>query len=366
MKRPEGFDPAKDATGREGSANSRGARRAQVKPEKAAKNRKVTPRRNAGHPYEPVATVDVVSTPATAKKRADRNRAVNNNDHVSSTEQRATAAARTPRSGSAARRSANESRASRAHLRASSRERRRFERREVRRFTRHSRHRRLAWMVGLSVVAVVAGLLAFAVYSPVLALRTITVEGTSSVSADDVLTAIDGQVGTPLALLDYAALRSQLDEFPMIRSFSTEIIPPSTLKVHIVERSPVGVVTAHGGFTVVDPAGVVLESAERRPEGLPLIDLAGGDTDSVAFTAVVDVILALPESIRSRVDVAQATSKDDVRLVLTDAGERVRWGSSERSALKARVLEELMASQSGNSNLEFDVSAPLSPVVRVG
>lgn len=253
-----------------------------------------------------------------------------------------------------------------AGVRSSARERRRFERQEVRRFTRRSRHRRLAWVGALGVVALLAGLLAVAVYSPLLSLRTITVDGVSKVNADDVRAAIDGQIGTPLALLDYDALRSNLDAFPLIRSFSTEIVPPSTLRIHIVERAPVGVIVSSSGFAVVDPAGVVLESAQRRPDGIPLIDIAGDGTDSVAFAAVVDVILALPESIRSRVDLASATSKDDVRLVLTDAGQRVRWGSSERSALKARVLEELMATQGDTADVEFDVSAPMSPVVRVG
>lgn len=260
----------------------------------------------------------------------------------------------------------NDIRTDRAELRASRRERRRFERREVRRFTRHSRHRRLVWIVSLTIVAGLVGLFAVAVYSPVLALRTISITGASKVSADDIREAIDGQIGTPLALLDYEAMRKQLDAFPVIRSFSSEIVPPSTLKLHIVERAPVGVAASASGFSVLDPAGVVLESSERRPEGLPLIDVASTDTESVAFTAVVDVLLSLPESIRSRVDLAQATSKDDVRLVLTGAGQRVRWGSADRSALKARVLEELMENQGDNANVEFDVSAPLSPVVRAG
>lgn len=329
MKRPHGFDSAQDAA-RQESARHDSARKERSSKGRSSRKRPVPPH-----------------VPASSQKPA------------------ASSPSRTGRRTSV-KRPANDARVSGARLRASSRERRRFERREVRRFTRHSRHRRWAWVVALSIVALLVSLLAVAVYSPVLALRTITIAGASKVSADDVRDAIDGQMGTPLALLDYDAVRTQLDAFPIIRSFSTEIVPPSTLKVHIVERAPVGVVTSTSGFNVVDPAGVVLESAQRRPEGLPLIDLASSGTDSVAFTAVVDVILSLPESIRSRVDVAQATSKDDVRLVLTDAGQRVRWGSSDRSALKARVLEELMATQGGKSNVEFDVSAPLSPVVRAG
>lgn len=259
-----------------------------------------------------------------------------------------------------------EARASGASLRATARERRRFERREVRRFTRRARNRRLTWLVAVSVVATLIGLLAIAVYSPLLALRTITIDGASKVSAQAVKGAIDGQLGTPLALIDYGKLRTELDAFPLIRSFATEVIPPSTLKVHILERAPVGLISSPTGFTVVDPAGVVLETTPRRPNGVPLIDLGGAGTNSVAFTAVVDVILALPESLRTRVDIVQATSKDDVRLILVDAGQRVVWGSAERSALKARVLVELMAAQGANAHVEFDVSAPLSPVVRPG
>jgi cell division protein FtsQ len=249
-------------------------------------------------------------------------------------------------------------------LRAAARERRRYEKSEIRRFTRRSRHRRLGLLIGLGVAAVLAGLLAVAVYSPLLALRTITVDGTSRVSAGEVRAAIDGQLGTPLALLDYDALRTELDRFPLIRSFVTEIVPPGTLRVHIVERAPVAAIAAATGYSVVDPAGVVLESSAQRPAGVPLIDIGASGTDSVAFRAVVDVLLALPDSLRTRVETASAQSKDDVRLVLAGVGQRIVWGSAERSALKARVLQELIATQSASAHVEYDVSAPLSPVVR--
>jgi cell division protein FtsQ len=224
----------------------------------------------------------------------------------------------------------------------------------------------MGWVVPLGVVVLLVGVLAVAVYSPLLALRTISIEGASAVSPEKVHDAIDDQLGTPLALLDYGRIRSELDAFPLIRSFVTEVVPPSTLVVHLVERAPIGAVATPTGFAVVDPAGVVLDTTATRKEGVPLIEPGAGGTDSVAFSSVVDVLLALPESIRSRVDVARATSKDDVRLVLTGVGQRIVWGSAERSALKARVLQELMAAQGKNSRVEYDVSAPLSPVVRPG
>ena len=251
-------------------------------------------------------------------------------------------------------------------VRVASRTRRRYERGEIKRFTRRSRHRRLGWLVGAGLVACLAGLVAIAVYSPLLALRTITVQGTSAVSADAVLKALDGQSGTPLALVNYDLIRQELNAFPLIRSYVTEVVPPHTLVVHIVERSPVGAVAKPTSFSVVDPAGVVLTTSATRPAGMPLITIGSQGTDSVSFKAVVAVLLALPDSIRSKVDTVTASSNDDVMLVLAGAHQRVLWGSSERSALKARVLTELIASRGGAASLEYDVSAPMSPVVRGG
>lgn len=255
-------------------------------------------------------------------------------------------------------------RAERRKLRKAARTRRRFERSEIKRFTRRTRSRRLGWIVFASTVAGLGGLVAVAVYSPLLALRTIEIDGTTSVDADEVRSVIDGQLGTPLALLDYEQIRQELNAFPLIRSYVTEVIPPDTLVVHLVERAPVGALARGSSFAIVDPAGVVLATSATRVDGVPLITVGSSDTDSVAFRAVVEVLLALPESIRSTVDTAGASSKDDVTLVLSGSHQRVVWGSAERSALKARVLAELLESRGGAADVEYDVSAPLSPVVR--
>ncbi len=249
-------------------------------------------------------------------------------------------------------------------LRSASRERRRYEKVEIRRFTRRARHRRLGWLVAIGIAGVLAGLLTVAVYSPLLALRTIRVEGTAAVSAAEVSDAIAGQLGTPLALIDYDRIRAELDAYPLIRSFVTEAQPPSTLVVRITERRPVGSIPTPAGFSIVDPAGVVLSTTTERAPGGPLIDVGAEGVDSAAFQSVVEVLLALPDVVRTRVDTARATSKDDVTLVLSGVGQRVVWGSADRSALKSRVLADLIATQGENAKVEFDVSAPLSPVVR--
>jgi cell division protein FtsQ len=248
--------------------------------------------------------------------------------------------------------------------RKAARARRRYERDEVRRFTRRSRHRRAAWIGAISVTAALIGTVAVAVYSPVLALSRIEITGTASLDKAVILDAVDGQLGTPLALVDTDRLTRELARFTLIQSYVTETVPPSTLIIHITERQAIGSVMTGSGFTVVDPAGVVIQKSDVRPEGIPTIELSGADTDSDVFASVVEVLLALPDPVATQVDRVTAATKDDVTLVLAGSGQRVVWGSAEQSELKARVLDRLMATQDPNAPVEFDVTAPLSVVIR--
>lgn len=340
MKRPEGFDkPAPQGASR-GKPSQKKIPASKASANKAALNKASTNKAAANR------------APAKqAPKQVQKKRLHQSSPHQSSSRQPA------PRKAEPA---------ARRKVRAAARNRRRFERSEIRRFTRRSRNRRLGWLVGTGVIVGLIGLLAVAVYSPILALRTITVDGTSAVDATAVHTALDGQLGTPLALVNYDQIREDLDAFPLIRSYVTEVVPPNTLRVHIVERTPVGAIATPTAFSLVDPAGVVLGTSDTRPKGVPLITVGADGTNGVSFHAVVAVMLSLPSSLRSQVDTASASSNDDVTLVLSGAHQRVVWGNAERSALKARVLTELVASRGGAADVEYDVSAPLSPVVRGG
>lgn len=257
-------------------------------------------------------------------------------------------------------------RLARAELAAAERSRKRAERRELRRFTRRTRRRRIAWLTGIGLVLALVGMSLGAVYSPLLALRDIRVEGTVSLEPAQIVDAVDGQLGTPLALLDENLLREQLGAFSLIRSYSTEILPPGTLIVHVVERTPVGLRVNGGAFDIVDPAGVVLGTVPQRPDSLPLIHLGALDADSAAGRSIAEVLLAMPESLRVQVDAIAATTRDDVTLTLVGSAQRVEWGSAADSERKAQVLAALLAIHAGSGAGSYDVSAPGTAVFQPG
>jgi len=247
----------------------------------------------------------------------------------------------------------------RRQLRRARRERQRYERQEVRRFTQRARRRRAGLLGALGAVIVLAVVVGIAVYSPLLALRTVEVEGADRVSPDSIQAALADQVGTPLPLVDLGRVGDELRAFPLIRSYSTESRPPSTLVIRIVERTPVAVIQSGAGFDLVDPAGVTIERATARPDGYPLIDLPSADFQSPRFQAAAAVLVALPADFLPQVDSIQANTTDDVMLTLR-SGKKVLWGSGERSAEKAQVLQALVKARGDVGS--YDVSAPDAPV----
>jgi cell division protein FtsQ len=238
-------------------------------------------------------------------------------------------------------------------MRAAIAARKTAERNEIRRFTAHVRRRRQA---ALAIVASVVGLAAFVAvgtFSPVLALRTVTVEGTERVDPVLITEGLTPQLGKPLPLVDANAVRDVIALQPLVKSFAIEAKPPHELVIHITERVPAGYLSGKSGFTLVDPAGVTIEKSRERTLPLPVIDVKGASSTAEGF----------PAAVRSQVDRVAATTTDDVTLFLNPTGSRVIWGGPEDAALKARVLSALIANYPLGSVTTYDVSAPNSAVV---
>jgi cell division protein FtsQ len=205
-----------------------------------------------------------------------------------------------------------------------------------------------------------------AVYSPLMALRTIQVQGASRVDQSAVRSALSDQMGRPLARLDFAAIKRDLAAFPLIESYVTEEAPPHTLVITITERTPVVAVKTGSGYDLVDPAGIVVQSTPKAPTTLPTADVRSSQLGSSVFRTMTEVVLALPSTVRRQVTEVTASTADDVTLTMRD-GSKVVWGSPDRSDDKAALLAALVqdhATRDPATAVEYDVSAPENGIVR--
>ena len=217
----------------------------------------------------------------------------------------------------------------------------------------------MTWLVIGGIFVLLLVVLGVAVFSPILALKTIRIEGASAVKATAVRSALDDQLGTPLALLDTGRIDRDLSRFALIRSYVIEIVPPSTLVVRIVERRAIAVMADGSTFDQVDPAGVVLKTSPTRA-GLPIIDIGSAKAGSPAFGAAVKVLLALPSSVAGRVQTVSASTLDNVSLTLTGDNHTVIWGSADDSDQKAATLARLLQVGTCKSKPVINVTAPLN------
>ncbi|SMH39965.1 cell division protein FtsQ [Rathayibacter oskolensis] len=247
-------------------------------------------------------------------------------------------------------------------LSRAAKERRRFERGEVRRFTKRARRRRTIALVTAGSLVVLALVVAIAAYSPLMAVRTIEIVGTQRVSAEDVQASLSDQLGVPLTLVDRSAVGAVVGEYPLIQSYSVQTRPPSTLVVTVVERTPLAVIANGSRFDLVDAAGVVIETADAPQAGYPVVTTPTGGATGAAFRVIGEVLRSLPDDLAGQVVAASATTGDDVSVTLSD-GAVVMWGGADDSALKAVVLDKLMAATDPATVASYDVSSPQAAVV---
>jgi cell division septal protein FtsQ len=250
--------------------------------------------------------------------------------------------------------------------RVAKRRRRLLERAEVRRFTRRSRHRRAAWITAASIFLVFGVSILVAVFSPLMALQTIEIKGTNRVDETQLRQALSDQIGTPLARLDFGAIKKDIAGFPLIESYVTEEAPPHTLVVTVTERTPVVAVQSGKSFDLVDPAGIVVQSSPKQPTNMPVADIGHAKLGSSEFRTMTEVVLALPSTVRQQVTSVKGSTADDVTLTLKD-GSTVVWGNPEQSDAKAALLAALVkdhAARNPGVVVEYDVSAPDNGVIR--
>jgi len=226
------------------------------------------------------------------------------------------------------------------------------------------KRKRIALTTAAVIIALVAGFLAAAVYSPMLAVRTITVDGAKLLKADAIRKALAPVEGTPLPQIDDAEITRLLKPLVQVRSVSTEARPPSTLVVHVVERVPVALLKKDSDYLLVDVDGVQLGST-KDPASVPLPLIEGSAARAELFKAITAVLATLPADVLAKMASASAKSPDAVELRLID-GKTVVWGNAEEKELKARVLEALLKAPADPRvpvNV-YDVSAPRHPLTK--
>ena len=215
------------------------------------------------------------------------------------------------------------------------------------------------WLIPVLVIVPIllaVGWLAW--FSPWLAVSQVQVTVSSApdiagpLSADEVRAVAQVEPGVPLLRVPTAEIESRVTALPQVESATVTRAWPDTIVIDVVRRTPVALVAAASGYDLVDATGAVIRTVPGVEEGVPVVR-ASGD----GLTAAISVAREIPEEIRRRVVTVEASTRNNVTLVLRN-GSEVMWGSAEEGPFKAEVLLVLLKEVDARY---YDVSAPGVP-----
>jgi cell division protein FtsQ len=230
------------------------------------------------------------------------------------------------------------------------------------------RRSRLWWVGGAAGLVLLLVLGAVLYFSPLLAIRTITVTGTNLLPQDRAEELLQPLHGVPLPQVGQRTVGELLAEEPAVDEVRVRAEPPTSLAVEVVEHEPVAQVPQGDQRVLYSAQGhavVTLSAEAAEPYRLPSVSGAADLSDPAVFDAITTVLGSLPDPVRDRMESASARTVDSVTLTLED-GRTVLWGNAEHGPRKAQVLAALLKVPQDEADpvTEFDVSTPDHPVTR--
>lgn len=210
--------------------------------------------------------------------------------------------------------------------------------------------------VVLAVIAVCAGLVWLVAFSPVLAVKTIQVQGADTTGKTTVRSVVSPALGVPLVRLNMDQHRAAVAELPGVASADVSRSWPSSVVVRVAEHVPVGQIKVDDEVKSLAPDGTVYLIPGVEPSGPMVTVTSGPEAQERTLQMVAKVLASLPAQTAELVSSVSAESPDSVTFDLT-SGAKVLWGDNSEPLLKARVLELLMRDPAER----YDVSAPSVP-----
>jgi cell division protein FtsQ len=171
------------------------------------------------------------------------------------------------------------------------------------------------------------------------------------------------QKSRAMPLVDLAAVRARLLQYPWVEDARVSRRLPDALIIHIVEREPAAIWQNHGQLTLIDPKGALLEPVSR--EAMPDLPLLIGDNanhQEEARRKLMDAAPALKPLVKAAVWIGNRRWD-----LVFDTGERLMLPEGEAEAAAAlRHFAEMDAKDGllGHGTISFDLRIPGRMFVR--
>lgn len=192
------------------------------------------------------------------------------------------------------------------------------------------------------LIIVAVGALVWLVFSPWLSVARVDTTGISASSAHTILADNRVMAGTPMILVDPAAVESRLTADPWIADATVSRAWPDLVTVTIEERVPVAWVRSAEGWARHAVDGMALPSAAQPDQTMGRVEMPGLTVDdapeSLELLGALEFLAALDPGLQKE---AEVRVQDD-ELWATVSGFEVRLGRADEMAEKALSLGALL------------------------
>jgi cell division protein FtsQ len=206
------------------------------------------------------------------------------------------------------------------------------------------------------VFLVVVGISWLVFFSPLLVVRNVTVQGTSTLVGDEVKDTADVPFGIPLARVNERAVGERVAALPAVDRVTVIRRWPITMNIRVTERRPLVHIGAGPEAVLVDPHGATFRATP--PDGV--LEGRGATDDTRLLAGVANVVEALPPELRDAAVLIEFPSSDAIMVQLAE-DRRIFFGSAEHARTKGEVALALFH---GTRADHIDVSAPSRPSTR--
>jgi cell division protein FtsQ len=245
---------------------------------------------------------------------------------------------------------------------------------------RHPVVARRPGVVGLVALAAVVGGL-FLSRSSFAHARGIEVSGTEHLSRSEIVRLAAVSKATNVVWLDDGSIERSLETHPWVADAEVDVALPATIRIEIVERTPIAVVRDGLARTLVAADGTRLGTGSPIRD-LPTIHLPmAAGVDARAWpdgaTAIAHGTRPTPRGAATALGAMTSDLRADVVSVriLVDgtmtmrlaSGVHVRYGDPSAPAAKAQALERILAwgRATGETVANVNVTSPRAPAVRL-
>jgi UDP-N-acetylmuramate dehydrogenase len=243
---------------------------------------------------------------------------------------------------------------------------RRFLGKIVGRITGGNKRKRL---VTLGISAVLAlGVALIVLASPIVAVRTVKVEGAKYADAALVRSVSESLKGKSVLTVDTKTASERLESDPWIKTARITTSLPSRVLIQINERIPVAwFLGVDNRARVIDEDGLVLSVVEGRPTQYMWIEgtgpnLTAGASSAAAYRAAGQLAMSLPSELAPMVKHLGVAGTEKITMTLK-TGTVINFGAPVDMRNKLVNVVVLLRRQDVNSIISIDVSTG-TPVVQ--